>query len=456
MENEQHQLQFEKMTTAPIPGLITRLAVPAVVGMLITSLYNSADTYFVSQLGTSAAGAVGIVFSLMAIIQAVGFTIGQGASSVISRKLGEKQSGEANAAASAAIVTALIIGVAVGVLGLIFIDPLMDLLGATPTILPFARAYGVYILIASPIMALSFVLNNLLRAEGKTRFAMIGISVGGILNIVLDPIFIFIFDLGTAGAAIATAISQAVSLVILASCYVRKRTIVAPSVSLIPRGIAVYADIFRMGAPAFLRQGLSSAATIALNVNARAYGDAAVAGMSIVTKIFMLIFCVSLGVGQGYQPVCGYNYGAKLYSRVRRGYRFTLLLGVGIMAFFAGLAYVFAQPIITFFISDDPAVIEIGTFALRAQCIAMPLVPITVVANMTFQATGRAGAAAFLSACRQGICFLPLIMLLPHFLDLMGVEIAQAIADALTLLISVPMAIIFFRRLPREDAPQEA
>lgn len=454
MENDQHQLEYRRMTTAPIPGLITRIAVPAVIGMLITSLYNSADTYFVSQLGTSAAGAVGVVFSLMAIIQAVGFTVGQGASSIISRKLGEKQNGEANAAASAAIVTALVIGTLVGVLGLVFIDPLMDLLGATPTILPFARAYGQYILIASPVMALSFTLNNLLRAEGKTRFAMIGISLGGILNIALDPLFIFTFGLGTAGAAIATAISQTVSLIILASCYVRKRTVVAPGVRLIPRGFSVYGEIFRMGAPAFLRQGLSSAATIALNVNARPYGDAAVAGMSIVAKIFMLIFCVSLGVGQGYQPVCGYNYGARLYSRVRQGYRFTLLLGVGMMAALAAVAFIFARPIITFFIKNDPAVVDIGTFALRAQCIAMPLVPITVVANMTFQSTGHAGASAFLSACRQGIFFLPLIILLPRFLDLTGVEIAQAIADALTLFASVPMAIAFFSRLPKEDMPE--
>jgi putative MATE family efflux protein len=446
------EAQFRRMTTAPIPKLITALAIPAVISMLVTALYNGADTYFVSQLGTSAAGAVGIVFSLMAIIQAVGFTVGQGAASIISIKLGEKNHEAANATGAGAMLLAAIFGVLVAACGLIFINPLMNLLGATDTMLPYARDYAQYILIASPIMAGSFVLNNMLRAEGKTRFAMIGITVGGILNIGLDPLFIFAFGMGTAGAAIATAISQAVSFVILLSVYLRGKTIVRLSFKSVPRAFRIYGDIFRMGAPAFLRQGLGSAATIALNLNARVYGDAAVAGMSIVTKIFMFIFSIALGIGQGYQPVCGYNFGARLYSRVRRGYRFTLIIGIGVMTFLAVFAFLFAPQLLRLFIANDPAVTEIGALALRAQCIAMPLVPVGVVINMTFQSVGRAGAAAFLSACRQGLCFLPLIIVLPQLFGVFGVETAQAFSDALTFLIALPMTVLFFRHLPKKDA----
>ncbi len=447
------EAQYKRMTTAPIAGLITALAIPAVVSMLVTALYNGADTYFVSKLGTSAAGAVGIVFSLMAIIQAAGFTVGQGTSSIISRKLGEKNHEEANAAASGAMLLALALGTIVGACGLIWLNPLMKLLGATDTMLPYARDYARYILFASPVMSASFVLNNTLRGEGRTRFAMIGITIGGLLNIGLDPLFIFTFGMGTAGAAVATALSQAVSFAILLSVYVRKKTIVRISPKFIPRALRVYGNIFRMGAPAFLRQGLSSAATIALNLAARGYGDAAVAGMSIVTKLFMFIFSVSLGIGQGYQPVCGYNFGARLYSRVRSGYRFTLLVGMGVMASLAAVAYLFAPQLIALFIEDDPAVIEIGAAALRAQCLAMPIVPAAVVINMTFQSVGRAGAAAFLSACRQGLCFLPLILILPRFTGIWGIETAQAFSDALTFLISLPMAILFFRNLPKKDEP---
>lgn len=443
------------MTSAPIAGLITALAIPAVISMLVTALYNTADTYFVSQLGTSAAGAVGVVFSLMAIIQAVGFTVGQGAASIISRRLGEKDYDAANAVCSGAMLLALALGTLVGALGLLSLNPLMDILGATSTILPYARAYGQYILIASPIVACSFVLNNTLRGEGKTRFAMIGISIGGILNIGLDPLFIFALNMGTAGAAVATAISQTVSFLVLLSVYLRGKTIVKLSPRYIPRAVRIYGDIFRMGAPAFLRQGLACAATTALNLNARVYGDAAVAAMSIVSKIFFFIFSISLGIGQGYQPVCGYNFGARLYSRLRRSYRFTLLVGMGAMGLLAFAAYLFAPQLITLFIADDPSVIAIGTFALRAQCIAMPLVPFTVVTNMTFQSVGKAGASAFLSALRQGICFLPLIIVLPKLFGLFGVESAQAFSDALTFLITLPMAFAFFKYLPKADAARE-
>ena len=400
--------QYKRMTTEPVSRVVLSMGIPAVIGMLVTSIYNSADTYFVGQLGTSASGAVGVVFSLMNIIQAVGFTIGQGASSLISRRLGEKDYTHANRIASTALLLAVAFGLIILGAGLIFLDPFMRLLGATETMLPHAKAYANYILIAAPFMVISFVLNNLLRAEGKIKYAMIGISIGGLLNIGLDPLFIHTFRLGTAGAAIATGISQLVSTVILLAAYFRKGfTVVQPSVSQIEISGKMLLDIFKTGLPALLRQGLASISSVALNRSAMVYGDAAVAAMSIVSKVFMLIFSTSLGIGQGYQPVAGYNYGAKKYARVRAAYKFTLILGLCVMGAASVAAFIFAPEIVTMFLRDDPKVIEIGTLALRIQCIAMPTVPFVVVGNMTFQSVGKAAQASFLSACRQRMIRLP-------------------------------------------------
>lgn len=444
--------QYKRMTTEPVSSVVLSMGIPAVIGMLVTSIYNSADTYFVGQLGTSASGAVGVVFSLMNIIQAVGFTIGQGASSLISRRLGEKDYAHANRIASTALLLAAVFGLIILGAGLIFLDPFMRLLGATETMLPHAKAYANYILIAAPFMVISFVLNNLLRAEGKIKYAMIGISIGGLLNIGLDPLFIHTFQLGTAGAAIATGISQLVSAVILLAAYFRKGfTVVQPSVGQIEISGKMLLDIFKTGLPALLRQGLASIASVALNRSAMVYGDAAVAAMSIVSKVFMLIFSTSLGIGQGYQPVAGYNYGAKKYARVRAAYKFTLILGLCVMGAASAIAFIFAPNIVTMFLRDDPKVIEIGTLALRIQCIAMPTVPFVVVGNMTFQSVGKAAQASFLSACRQGIFFLAFITVLPPILKLTGVQCAQACADVCTFLVAIPMTLAFFRRMPKED-----
>ena len=357
--------QYKRMTTGPVSRVVLSMGIPAVIGMLVTSIYNSADTYFVGQLGTSASGAVGVVFSLMNIIQAVGFTIGQGASSLISRRLGEKNYGRANRIASTALLLAAAFGLIILGVGLIFLDPFMRLLGATETMLPHAKAYANYILIAAPFMVISFVLNNLLRAEGKIKYAMIGISIGGLLNIGLDPLFIHTLGLGTAGAAIATGISQLVSAAILLAAYFKKGfTVVQPSVGQIEISGKMLLDIFKTGLPALLRQGLASVASIALNRSAMVYGDAAVAAMSIVSKVFMLIFSTSLGIGQGYQPVAGYNYGAKKYARVRAAYKFTLILGLCVMGAASVAAFIFAPEIVTMFLRDDPKVTSCLCFFL--------------------------------------------------------------------------------------------
>ena len=447
---EKENQQYIKMTETKISSLISSLAVPTIVSMLITSIYNMADTFFVSKLGASASGAIGIVFSLMAIIQAVGFTLGQGSGSVISRLLGEQKNDEADKIGSSGFVTSVGFGGFLMVMGLIFLEPLMRLLGSTDTILPFACEYAQYIFLAAPVMAASFVLNNLLRAEGKAKLAMIGITVGGVLNILLDPIFIFALGLGVSGAAIATALSQCISFLILLSHFLRNRTIINLKLSNASTELIIYLRIIKNGLPSFCRQGLASISTVALNLNAALYGDAAVAAMSIVGKIFMMIFSMLLGFGQGYQPVVGYNYGAKKFDRVREAFFFTLKVGVSIMTSLGILGFLLARNIMGWFIADDKEVIAIGVRAFRAQCLVMPLMALGVVCNMTFQSIGKAWRATFLSCTRQGIFFLPFIIILPRFLGITGVEITQPVADLCNFFCCLPFAVLFLKALPTE------
>ncbi|MCM1161664.1 MAG: MATE family efflux transporter [Roseburia sp.] len=446
---ERENQQYIKMTETKIPKLIISLAIPTIISMLITSVYNMADTFFVSRLGASASGAIGIVFSLMAIIQAVGFTLGMGSGSTISRLLGQQKKEEAEAIASSGFLASIVFGGLLLVEGLYYLEKLMSLLGSTDTILPYACEYGRYILLAAPIMSASFVLNNLLRAEGKAGLAMFGITTGGILNIILDPIFIFGLKLGISGAAIATALSQCVSFGILLSHYLRKKTILKLHIKNASRKPETYFMIIKNGLPSFCRQGLASVSTVALNINAAVYGDAAVAAMSIVGKIFMMIFSMVIGFGQGYQPVVGYNYGAKKYDRVKEAFFFTLKVGIGIMASLGLLGFLLAKTVMRWFIAD-PEVISIGVRAFRAQCMVMPLMPLGVVCNMTFQSIGKAWTATFLSSTRQGIFFLPFIITFPKIMGMTGVEITQPAADLCNFFCCLPFAILFLKNLYKE------
>ncbi len=449
MESENQQ--YKKMTETKIPGLIISLAIPTIISMLITSVYNMADTFFVSRLGASASGAIGIVFSLMAIIQAVGFTLGMGSGSTISRLLGEQKKEEAETIAASGFLASIVFGGLLLAFGLYYLEGLMSLLGSTATILPYACKYGRYILLAAPIMAASFVLNNLLRAEGKAALAMLGITTGGILNIILDPIFIFGMKLGISGAAIATALSQCVSFGILLSHYLRKKTILKLNIKNASKEPETYLLIIKNGLPSFCRQGLASVSTVALNINAAVYGDAAVAAMSIVGKIFMMIFSMVIGFGQGYQPVVGYNYGAKKYGRVKEAFFFTLKVGVGIMASLGLLGFLLAGTVMEWFIANDPEVVAIGVRAFRAQCIIMPLMPLGVVCNMTFQSIGKAWTATFLSSTRQGIFFLPFIIALPKIFGMTGVEITQPAADLCNFFCCLPFAVSFLKNLKQQQ-----
>lgn len=446
---EQNQ-QFQKMTQTPVGKLITTLSIPTIISMLVTAIYNMADTFFVSKLGTSASGAVGIVFSVMAIIQAIGFTFGMGSGSWISRLLGAKEEEKSKEVAATGFYSAIFLCTVMSVIGEWKMDDLMRILGASETILPYARDYARFILLAAPIMASSFVLNNILRSEGHAKFAMIGITTGGILNVILDPILIFTFGMGIRGAAAATALSQLISFLILLSYFVLHKTTTRLGIHRISKNPRTYLQIVKNGLPSFSRQGLASIASILLNKQAMIYGDAAVAAMAIVTKIFQMIFSVLIGFGQGYQPVVGFNYGAGIMERVKKALKFTLTVGTIGMSIAAILVFVMAPALMGWFISDDPAVMEIGTKALRAQAVSMPLLPVGVAANMTFQSIGKSWKATIMSAMRQGVFFLPLIFILPTFLGLWGVVTTQAAADLLTAFACTPFLIGFYKNLTEE------
>ena len=453
--DDRSALQFRRMTETPIPQLVLSLAAPTILSMLITSIYNLADTFFVGQISTSASGAVGVVSSLMAIIQALGFMLGHGAGTIISRSLGSRDTTAATRFASTSFFTALVFGVVLAVAGLGTLPHFMMLLGSTETILPHACAYARPILIAAPLMISSLVMNNILRYEGKASFAMIGLVTGGVLNIALDPLFMFVFGLGTAGAGIATALSQSISFCILLSMFLRGKTVSQFRLSAVTREARDFGRILLGGAPSFGRQGLNSIGGMLLNLAARGYGDAAVAGMSIVSRIFMFIISVAIGVGQGLQPVASFNYGARKYRRVRQAAIFTIEAAFCMLVVLVGLCWVNGDALIRLF-RDDPAVTAVALPAFHYQCLAMLLQPIIVVANMTFQSVGASGRATFLACCRQGVFFIPLILILPRTHGLFGVEICQPIADVLTFLVSLPFPIAFLQQLGRMDDAEQS
>ena len=439
--------QYIRMTETPVGKLILMLGIPTTISMLVTSIYNMADTYFVGQIGTSASGAVGVVFGLMAIIQAFGFMFGHGAGSIVSRSLGAKDSERASQIASTSFVCAGIAGIGISVLGIIFLDPLMRLLGSTETILPYARTYAFYILLAAPFMASSCVLNNILRYEGQAAFAMVGLVSGGFLNIFGDWLLVSKIGMGVRGAGFATAVSQVISFCILLFMFLRGKT---ESKLQLKRAARMQMEdiilICKTGFPSMMRQGLSSIATMVLNGQAGAYGDAAVAAMSIVNRVCFFGFSVGLGIGQGFQPVSAFNYGAKKYGRVRKGFLATWAMGEVFLGLFAVIGFLNAEFLVSLF-RDDPEVIAIGTVALSAQMAALFFQPLSVCANMMFQSVGENGIATFLSMLRSGLFFIPILLVLSATMGLSGIEIAQTVADVLACAVSVPFVIRFLRRL---------
>lgn len=448
---KKYNSQYDKMTQEPVGRLVIKLGIPTTISMLVTNIYNMVDTMFVGKLGTSASGAVGIVFGFMAIIQAFGFMYGQGAGSIISRQLGHKDAENASRIASTSFFLALATGAIIGIIGFVFVEPLMYLLGSTDTILPYAKEYIKYILIAAPFMASSFVLNNILRFEGKAILAMAGLLTGAILNMAGDPIFMFALDMGIGGAGLSTALSQVVSFAILLFMFVSGKTDSKISIRKFTRHFRDVFDIVATGFPSLVRQGLTSISTMLLNREAKVYGDAAISAMSIVSRISMFIFSVGLGVGQGFQPVCGFNYGAGKYTRVKKAFRFTLIASEILMGTFAVAGLLCSSQAIRIF-RDDAEVIAFGTPALRYQCAALFLQPLTVLSNMTFQSTGQKIGATMISMLRSGVYFIPILFIMTKTFGYTGIQLAQPVADVLSFLTVIPFMIIFFKKLPEDKA----
>lgn len=443
---QQENTQYRKMTETPVPKLILMLGIPTTISMLVTNIYNMADTYFVGKLGTSASGAVGIVFGLMAIIQAFGFMFGHGAGSIISRRLGAKDVESASRFASTSFFCSLAAGGLITVSGFLFLEPLVRLLGSTDTILPYAKTYAGFILAAAPFMAGSCVLNNILRYEGSAVFAMVGLTTGSILNIFGDWLLMEKVGLGIEGAGIATAVSQTVSFFILLRMFLHGKTQSRISVKNLTREISDIALICKTGFPSLMRQGLSSISTMVLNGQAGLYGDAAVAAMSIVNRICFFLFSIGLGIGQGFQPVAAFNYGAKKYDRVRKGFFFTLGAGEVLLGSMAVIGMLVPGQLVAFF-RNDPEVIAIGSVALTAQLIALFFQPLSICANMMFQSIGENKTATFLSMLRSGLYFVPVILLFSQVFRLFGIEIAQTVADILTFFTALPFTVRFLRQL---------
>ena len=441
-----HPDRHTYLTETPIPKLIPALAVPTIISMLVTGIYNSADTYFVGRISTQATAAVGLVFSVMAIIQAFGFFCGQGSGNYLSRLLGAGKKQEANEVAITGFLMALVIGLLIAALGNWQAERLADWIGATDTSRADTIAYMRIILMGAPFMTCQFVINNQLRFQGSAMYAMIGLMCGAVVNIILDPVLIFGFDLGIRGAALATVAGQAISFFALLIGS-RKGENIRLSLRNAGLNFGYILQISNGGLPSLVRQGLAAVSTLLLNNAARTWGgDPAIAGMSVTSRTLMLLVSALIGFGQGYQPVCSYNYGAGLYSRVKEGYRFCVKYGTILMTAAGAFCLVFAEPVVRFF-RDDPAVVAVGSTALRWQAAVLPLLATSILTNMMLQASGKGIRSSITSSARNGIFFIPLILILPRFFGLLGVEMTQAWADVLTFLLCVPIARSELRKM---------
>lgn len=443
--------KLHDMTETPLLRLIVRLALPAIVSMLITSFYNMADTYFVGLIGSaSASGAVGVVFPLMSIMQAVGFMLGHGSGNYISRSLGAGETEDAERMAATGFITAFFAGLLIMLFGLVCSEPLVYWLGSTATIAPYAQQYVLYLMPGVPFLVSSLVLNNQLRFQGSAFYAMIGITAGAVLNVILDPIFIFTLNMGVAGAALATSISQIVSFFALLAGTFRGGNIRIRLRCFSPSK-ARFREIFRGGVPSLARQGLNSLATVCLNLAAGAYGDAAIAAMSIVSRVMMMTVSAIIGFGQGFQPICGFNYGAKRYDRVRKAFWLCIRICFSALVVLSILAVIFAPQIIHLFLATDEDVQRIGTLALQLQCVFIPLFSFTCIANMMLQTMGIAGKATLLAAARQGLFFIPAVLILSRTMGLLGVQLAQPVADVLSFLLALPLALSVLKDLKQKE-----
>ncbi len=441
------ELHYKKMTETPVAKLVITLGIPTTISMLITSIYNMADTYFVGNLGKSAQAATGILFTLQAIIQAIAFMLGQGSGTMVSKSLADKNTDEASKYVSSAFFLGGFAGLVLTVFGLIFISPFMKLLGSTDTILPYACDYGMWVLISCPFMICSLVLNNCLRYEGMAFYSMIGLTTGGLLNILGD--YLLVPHLSVYGAGLSTAVSQFISFALLLF-YHSKNAQSSVSVKFISKNPWLYITVFKVGFPAMIRQGLSSISHGLLNNLTKPFGDAAIAAMSVVNRFSMFVLCVGLGIGQGFQPVASFNYQAKKYRRVKKGLIVTMVTGFALVSILAVPGFIFAKQIVSTF-QKNPEVIEIGTYALKWATVGVMFLPLSVPVNMLYQSIRKVGVSSFLSLMRSGLSFIPTLIIGTYFFGLTGIQTAQPIADMITGLCSIPFTIWFLIKNPNEN-----
>ena len=433
------------MTKTPIEKLIIKLSIPTIITMMITNIYNLADTAFVGTLGNSASGAVGIVFGFMTILQAVGFMFGQGSGTLSSRLLGAKDKEKASVIASTGVFFAFVIAVIVALVCACNLDFIVRLLGSTPTITPYAKTYISYILMSAPFIVTSFTLNNILRYEGKATLGMIGLMTGGCLNILGDAVLMFHFGMGIKGAGLSTAVSQFISFFILLFMFISGKSEIKLSLKKVTFNFSEFLDIVGTGCPSLIRQALNSVATILLNTQAGVYGDVAVAAISIVNRVSFFLFAIALGIGQGFQPVCAFNFGAKKFDRVKKGYFFTTVLATVTLAVLTVVTMIFSGNIIGIF-RNDINVIRIGTRALRLLCLGQVFMPICTCTEFLMQSTGEKKTAIILSSLRGGVLFIPLLLILPSLRGLNGVMEAQPLAFFLSIFPAVFVARRYFKK----------
>ncbi len=445
MKRKKYKDKYDKLANAPVKGLISSLAIPTILSMLVSAIYNMADSFFVGKINTQSVASVGIVFSIMTLLQAIGFFLGNGSGIMVSTLLGEKKKEDAQIYANVAFFTVIFVGIILAVIGLFFSNSIALLLGATKTTIEYASTYLKYILLGSPFILGSFVLNNQLRYQGSALYSMIGILTGSIINIAFDPLFIFTFKLEVAGAALATVIGQIVSFFILYFGTFKNDNI-RLSIKRFKPTAKVYLTIFKNGLPSLARQGIGTVANIAMNFACAPFGDAVIAGMSVYNRVMFLGMAVVIGYGQGYQPVCSFNFGAKNYKRVYDGYKFLAVVTTIIITVFSIIGFIFAPQLIAVF-RDDTDVIAIGAKALRYQSFAMLVTGFCTASNMLMQSLRISGKATILALARQGIFYIPAILILPRMFDITGIALAQPVADILSFVLTIFLVVPTVKKL---------
>ncbi len=444
-DERQRGRRYLMMTESPVRQLVIKMAVPTIISMMVTALYNIIDAFFVGHISTEATAGVGVSFAYMTFINAIGFYFGHGSGNFISTALGAKNYSDAEKMAATGFFSSMGIGVIAMMTGVFFLTPLSRMMGATPDVVPYSNDYLLFILIGTPFMMSSLTLNNQLRLQGNAQYAMVGIAAGAVLNIFLDALFIYVFDMGVMGASLATCISQMLGWLILFLGTEKSGNV---HIRLKNFSLTWYSqkEIFKGGTPSLCRHVFVCVSTIMLNRYAAYYAApgteaSAIAAFAIVSRVMMFAFSIILGIGQGFQPVCGFNYGAGLHERVRKSYIFTVELSTVILIIISIVFAIYAPDIIRVFRSEDEELVKIGTDVLRWQCLSFPLIGLSTVTNMMYQTTRKTLIATVLSMGRQGLFFIPIIMILPLFIGLQGVEMTQAIADALTFLLALPFAV---------------